>query len=782
MTTPTNAWHTPARLETLLEQSKQWHSIYRPLFFRLDREEDQVLFSQLLESGTHMLVYDQLQDQLEELIKARMPQRTYSQADLDQEVSAWLADMPPAHYGVWVYYPWSQRLVHLLDEWEFIELRTTRNLYKITTAERDVLAQKRIGIMGLSVGQSIALTVAMERSFGEIRLADFDLLELSNLNRIRSGVHNLGISKVIVAAREIAEIDPFLRVTCFFQGVNEENIDQFLLEGGRLDVLVDECDGLDIKIFARYRARALGIPVVMDTSDRGLLDVERFDMEPDRPILHGLIPELDSRKLKGLSNEDKVPYILPMLGVETLSTRAKASMVEIGQSIATWPQLASSVVLGGAVGADVCRRIVLGHYHESGRYFVDLDTLVGDRQSGGEAAVNTPVQKMAPSWQEDPSHDQMPGLIQQVLPLQADGRIVLERQRIVELIEAAILAPSGGNCQPWQWVYRDGTVFLFHDQGRSASLLDYEHTGSFVALGAACENLVLQARSMGLEARIRSFPLEPDTRLVAAIDFLPGQAWSHWHEELVPAIPLRHTSRKTGVRKPLPHAMLSQLSAAAQSIQGATFFSLEAERELAEMAQLAGAAERLRLLYRQSHKEMMHEIRWSKSEAEQSRDGLDLETLELSPTDRAALLVCRDWSALDLVRQWKGGRALEKMARRSIEAASSVALITMPGHCPLDYFRGGRSMQRAWLTATRLNIAFQPVTSLVYLFARLVRGNGIGLSDEVVDELKKLRGRYCQLFAVNDRMGEVLLFRLSLAEAPSTRSLRRPVDQVLRFY
>lgn len=391
-----------------------------------------------------------------ELIKARMPHRTYSQADLNQEVRAWLADMPAAHYGVWVYYPWSGRLVHLLDEREFIELRTTRNLYKITTTEREVLAQKKIGIMGLSVGQSIALTVAMERSCGDIRLADFDLLELSNLNRIRSGVHNLGISKVIVAAREIAEIDPFLHVTCFLEGVNEENLDQFLLEGGKLDVLVDECDGLDIKIFARYRARALGIPVVMDTSDRGLLDVERFDTESERPILHGLIPDLDPRQLQGLSNEDKVPYILPMLGVETLSTRAKASLVETGQSIATWPQLASSVVLGGAVGAEVCRRIVLGHYHESARYFVDLDTLVGDRQPEGKTATSTPAQITTPPRQEHLSHDQIPGLIEQVLPFETDGRLLLERQHIVELIEAAILAPSGGNCQPWQWVHREG--------------------------------------------------------------------------------------------------------------------------------------------------------------------------------------------------------------------------------------------------------------------------------------------------------------------------------------
>jgi molybdopterin/thiamine biosynthesis adenylyltransferase len=769
----------------LLDQSERWHSAYRPVFFRLDREEDQERFSHLLESGMPMQVYDQLQGQLGELITSRSPHRTFSQADLDLEVRAWLADMKASHCGVWVYYPWSGRLVHLLDEREFIELRTTRNLYKITTAEREVLAQKKIGIMGLSVGQSIALTVSMERSCGEIRLADFDLLELSNLNRIRSGVHNLGISKVIVAAREIAEIDPFLPVTCFPQGVHAENIDQFLLEGGRLDVLVDECDSLDIKILARYRARALGIPVVMTTSDRGLLDVERFDREPDRPLLHGLIPDLDPGTLKGLSNEDKVPYILPMLGVETLSTRAKASMVEIGQSITTWPQLASSVVLGGAMGADVCRSIALGHSHASGRYFVDLEELVGDKNTAGEMAVCPPAQALGHTNGENLSQEQMLGLVERLIPVQATGRTLLERHQIVALVEAALLAPSGGNCQPWQWMYRDGTLFVFHDRRRSASLLDYEHRGSFVAFGAACENLVLQAHAMDLEVRIRSFPLEHETRLVAAIDFSSEPAaWQgepHQCDGLAEAITSRHTNRKRGARKPLPQGVLAHMSAAAQSIPGAQFFSLEEERELREIGSLLGAAERLRLFHEQSHREMMSEIRWSKSEAERSHSGLDLDTLELSASDLAALQVCRDWSVLNLVRQWKGGRALEKTAKRSVEAASSVGLITMPGSRPSDYFDGGRSMQRAWLTATVLNVAFQPVTSLIYLFARLTLGNGTGLPDWMIGELKELRGRYCKLFAVNDHMGEILLFRLSQAEAPQARSLRRPVDEVLRF-
>ncbi len=97
-------------------------------------------------------------------------------------------------------------------------------------------------------------------------------------------------------------------------------------------------------------------------------------------------------------------------------------------------------------------------------------------------------------------------------------------------------------------------------------------TGSFVALGVTCENLALQAHAIGLEARIRSFPLERDTRLVASIDLVRGQAWPYWYAVSVQAIPSLQTNRKTGVRKPLPHGVLSRLGAAVQSVPGATLF------------------------------------------------------------------------------------------------------------------------------------------------------------------------------------------------------------------
>jgi molybdopterin/thiamine biosynthesis adenylyltransferase len=351
---------------------------FKPLLFKLDRESERQALERLIKTEPKLEVFNQFELQVSDLLEIREPKRRFQGRELEAEVHRWLGGRVAKALGTWVYYPWSRHLVHLLDEADFAELRTDRNRYKITRKEQDILATKKIGVVGLSVGQSVSLTLAMERSFGELRLADFDRISLSNLNRLRSGVHNIGVLKTEITAREIAELDPYLTVKCFSEGLSEQTLNQFFLDGGKLDLLIDECDDLTMKILMRRRASELGIPVVMETSDRGMIDIERFDLHPDLPIFHGLIEDLDPDKLRGLSNEDKVPYVLKIVGEKIFSSRMIASLMEIGQTIKTWPQLASSVVLGGGITADVGRRILLGQLCCSGRYFVDLDQLISD--------------------------------------------------------------------------------------------------------------------------------------------------------------------------------------------------------------------------------------------------------------------------------------------------------------------------------------------------------------------------------------------------------------------
>jgi len=80
----------------------------------------------------------------------------------------------------------------------FYIVRTHEIIYKITPSGNKMsLLKKKVGINWFSLlDQSIALTIALERSCGELRLADFDTLELVILNRIKSWSLDLGVEKV----------------------------------------------------------------------------------------------------------------------------------------------------------------------------------------------------------------------------------------------------------------------------------------------------------------------------------------------------------------------------------------------------------------------------------------------------------------------------------------------------------------------------------------------------------------------------------------------------------
>src|SRR5258708_15175971 len=136
---------------------------------------------------------------------------------------------------------------------------------------------------------------------------------------------------------------------------------------------------------------------------------------------------------------------------------------------------------------------------------------------------------------------------------------------------------------------------------------------------------------------------------------------------------------------------------------------------------------------------MMSEIRWTSEEEEHSRDGLGIETLELSPTDRAFFHIFRDRPVLDLLQRWGGGRNLEKVGKMAVSSASSIALIAMSGRRPIDYVNGGRSMQRAWLTANALDVSVQPRMAPNYLFARLTPNEKISIPDTKVSEIHQLK-------------------------------------------
>jgi len=766
------------RFRYLRDKNNALNSVHKPEFYRLKNETDKKRFNTLI-SSSEVFLFDELYGQLKELIKSRNPTIKIKQEDYPKLIEQHLDGCPLDEYGVWVYYPWSARLVHILDEQEYIDLRTSANRNKITYAERDVLATKKVGVIGLSVGQSVSVTLALERGCGELRLADFDTLELNNLNRIRTGVHNLGLYKAYSVAREIAEIDPFLKVVCFTEGITNENIHDFFTKGGKLSAVIDECDGLDVKILCRVKAKEYNVPLLMETSDKGTLDVERYDLEPNRPIMHGWLDHLalDLKFLKALkTSEEKIPYILPMLGVDTISTRLKASMVEVENTITTWPQLASAVTLGGAIATDTCRRIFLDQFTESGRYFVDFEGLIPDKR---------PKKTFVPPTAPPPLTDgDMKEMAKRFFTLSAPAEITVKKEDINTLVDAAILAPTAGNNQPWKWLYESGYLFLFHDKNRSFSFGDFEDIASFAGLGGALENLELQAYEKNIGLTLHTFPLPDTKRMVAAIQFTgnPVSNGLYRPKMLVKHINDRCTNRNIGPRVPIDAHVYDELTKAVRSVPGAELIIKNSDSDLAELSDIMGAADRLRLLHSEGHYEFYNkELRWDAEQSRKTADGIDIAAIDITPLEKVGIKMVSDPAVAQLLVDWNAGATLTKLTNKSIDAASAVGLITMPEFTSLDYLMGGRAMERLWLTATDLGISTQPMVSTILYFACLNQGKGAGMPDFLIKDFTGLYTRFEKLFPGTVGKGQICLFRLFVADPPEIKSFRKPAGQVLTF-
>jgi tRNA threonylcarbamoyladenosine dehydratase len=344
---------------------------FRPCLLRLRPSEGPTFRRLCREHGITLV--DALDRQLLDLSVTRLPAGGASEREAFVARAIDSAGSADA-CGTWVHFPWEAKIVHLLDRDDYFDVITNRNQDKLTREEQESLRTRRIGAMGLSVGGEAAVTVAQEHLCGEIRLADFDRLDLSNLNRLGAGCDELGYNKALIVARRIAKIDPYLDVVLYEDGVTDSNLDDFL-EG--LDLLLEECDGLAMKWEVRKRARERRLNVVFAADERGFLSVEPYAHTRDLDVFHGRIPAPQPPK-------DAFPSPLAFLkvltewmgGWERVSQRSKSSLERVGSTLCGYPQLASEARFAAGELGHVARRLLLGEQLRPFFGNIDLDELV----------------------------------------------------------------------------------------------------------------------------------------------------------------------------------------------------------------------------------------------------------------------------------------------------------------------------------------------------------------------------------------------------------------------
>src|SRR5690606_24987581 len=80
---------------------------------------------------------------------------------------------------------------------------------------------------------------------------------------------------------------------------------------------------------------------------------------------------------RGIKDSERMSLLKDIVGIQNIPKRAALSLAAQGSELVGRPQLASTVTLAGGVASYLSRRIILGKYLPSGRWYVWIQQALG---------------------------------------------------------------------------------------------------------------------------------------------------------------------------------------------------------------------------------------------------------------------------------------------------------------------------------------------------------------------------------------------------------------------
>ena len=344
---------------------------------------------------------------------------------------------------------------------------------------------------------------------------------------------------------------------------------------------------------------------------------------------------------------------------------------------------------------------------------------------------------------------------------------MLDDDDIHALALAGTAAPSGGNAQPWRLRATDKSLDVSLDEERAGAFIDVDRTSSLLGLGSFVENVAVAARARGLEPAVELLGLtridEPVVRILfEKRDVIDGPAAF--------AVQARATNRRPWNGETIDRERIGRVAAEtnADGVHRLVTVSGEARSSVADAL---AEADVVRTFNRAYMDEMLSEFRWTAEEAETTRDGIDLATLELSEGDRMGLgLMRKRW----FVSLFVSRKRIRGMSRAALLESSHLAAIVMPRDArPAQLVAAGQAVQRTWLAATAAGLAIQPWCTIPFFHLRAERYPD-SLPERDARAIGQIMDSLRDAWRVGDDERVIFTFRVSIPDGPpSALALRR---------
>ncbi len=258
-----------------------------------------------------------------------------------------------------------------------------------------------------------------------------------------------------------------------------------------------------------------------------------------------------------------------------------------------------------------------------------------------------------------------------------------EEGRIDFLLGYADLAPSSHHTKPWTFKVRGTSVDVLQNLDRWLRVSDPDQRELHESIGCAVENLVVAADHFGYQADVAVSPAG------ARVDLLPGGGHG-MDAGLFRAIPFRRTCRTPFDGRPLSEDELDALRSCADFI--------DVRVDLTDDPLLLRRARRLTVL---GDMELFANPAWREETSRWFGQGALTSAWPVAAIGKVMV------SRFNLAKSTARGDA------RLLRSSPLFGMLSLRDRRAESEILAGRALERLWLKATSLGLAFQPVSQML---------------------------------------------------------------------
>lgn len=187
------------------------------------------------------------------------------------------------------------------------------------------IERKKVLLIGVGGVGSYALEALIRNGFYDITIVDFDIIDLSNLNRqLITDSTNIGKYKVDEAKKRALLINPNIKIQTINEKLNKENLRNLLNQN--FDYIIDACDTLDVKFalmenslhYSYKLISSMGTAKKIDPTKLEITTLDKTNNDPIARLLRNKVRKAHINKKIYVVSSTEAPKQINMLGTANL--------------------------------------------------------------------------------------------------------------------------------------------------------------------------------------------------------------------------------------------------------------------------------------------------------------------------------------------------------------------------------------------------------------------------------------------------------------------------------